>query len=244
MTEVQDPVRTAITYTDQMKVDLIDSMASDDAILRAMMVSTDGDGTVEEMTPEAKAGRINFLMANRHGSPFEHGSITFRVEAPIAVFREWHRHRVQSFNEMSGRYTVLPPKFYIPAPERPLVQQGKPGHYEFVPGNAEQYRLMYTGIERQCRNAYGEYEAMMEAGIAKEVARGVLPVYTFSVMYVTANPRAWMHFLSLRTKDEDSMFPSFPMWEIEQCADKVEAALHHLMPLTMTAFGANRRVAP
>lgn len=237
-------IQSELTFTSEMGVELIEQAASDDLVLRAMLVSTASDDSVDGMDPAARRGRINYLMANRHGSPFEHGVLTFRVEAPIAVFREWHRHRVQSFNEMSGRYTQLPPKFYVPPPSRPLVQQGKPGHYEFVPGTEQQHAFAVGTIQRQCASAYEAYQAMLDDGIAKEVARGVLPVYTFSAMYVTANPRAWLHFLSLRTKDESATFPSYPMWEIEQCARKVEDALRVAMPATYEAWLRNGRVAP
>jgi thymidylate synthase (FAD) len=85
---------------------------------------------------------------------------------------------------------------------------------------------------------------MLAAGVAREVARTVLPVGTYSSMYVTMNARSLMNFLSLRTKREDSRFPSFPQREIEMCAEKIEAHWSTLMPMTHAAFEANGRVAP
>ena len=86
-------------------------------------------------------------MRDRHGSPFEHNSMTFYVQAPIFVFREFMRHRIASYNEESGRYRELRPVFYVPGPERKLIQEGKPGAYVFVDGTPEQYR----GRRRQPR---------------------------------------------------------------------------------------------
>lgn len=234
-------------FTSKMSVDLIDHMGTDANILAAMLVSTQGRDSQEVLAldPAAAAGKIEFLMKNRHGSPFEHAAMTLFVEAPIAVFREWHRHRIGfSYNEVSGRYTKLEPKFYVPPPERPLVQVGKPGHYEFIPGTAEQHSELERRIKRVCKVAWAEYEAGIADGIAKEVARGVLPVYTFTSMYVTLNPRSMMAFLSLRSRHEDSTYPSFPMWEIEQCALQAEKPFSKLFPITQGAFRKFGSVCP
>ncbi|MBS2965314.1 FAD-dependent thymidylate synthase [Actinocrinis puniceicyclus] len=177
-------------------------------------------------------------------SPFEHNSFTFFVSAPIFVFREFHRHRTFSFNEESGRYRRLEPVFYVPGPERSLVQEGKPGRYVFTEGTAEQHKLVEEATRAVCSTAYRAYLEMLEAGIAREVARGVLPVSIYSSMYATCNARALMHFLSLRTKREDSAFPSFPQREIEMVAEKMEAVFAEAMPLTYAAFNRNGRVAP
>ena len=87
-------------------------------------------------------------------------------------------------------------------------------------------------------------QRMLDAGVAREVARIVLPLNIFSSMYVTMNARALMNFLSLRTKREGSHFPSFPQREIEMCAEKMESIWTELMPLTHAAFNANGRVSP
>ncbi len=194
--------------------------------------------------PEKSKGLINFLMRDRHGSPFEHNSMTFFISAPIFVFREFHRHRVWSYNEESGRYRELQPVFYVPGPDRQLVQQGRPGKYEFVDGTPEQHALVSETMEESYRASYAAYQKMLEAGIAREVARAVPPVGLFSSMYATCNARALMHFLSLRTKDERAAVPSFPQREIEMVGEKMEALWAELMPLTHAAFNANGRVAP
>src|SRR5262245_20836223 len=169
-------------------------------------------------------------MRDRHGSPFEHNSMTFYVHAPIFVFREFMRHRIASYNEESGRYRELRPVFYVPAPERKLVQEGKPGHYVFVEGTSEQHEVVVEQTKRSCAVAYEAYQQMLAAGVAREVARGVLPVATYSSMYVTMNARSLMNFLSLRTKREGSAYPSFPQREIEMVAEQMEQLWAPLMP--------------
>lgn len=234
---------STLTFRSDMTVDYIDHMGSDERVVQAMLVSTDTAAAAADM--EKAPGRINFLMRDRHGSPFEHTAFTFYVEAPIFVFREWHRHRIGfSYNEMSGRYSELPPTFYVPGPERNLVQQGKPGAYTFVPGTEYQHGNVVLGIRDACTTAYTTYQRLLENGIAREIARAVLPVNTYSKMFVTLNARSLMSFLSLRTKDEASTFPSFPQREIEMCAEQVEVWFSTLFPLTHAAFQANGRVSP
>lgn len=242
---------TEITFRSDMKVTLLEVAGSDLSIIQAMLASTaDIESILADPDlgkPEARQGRIDFLMRNRHGSPFEHAMLKFAVEAPIAVFREWHRHRIgQSYNEQSGRYKELPPTFYVPPPERPLVQVGKPGAYTLVPGDPDMHSLVQYHMQEQFRSEYECYRMLLDAGVAKEVARGVLGVYLYSAMVVTMNPRSAMAFLSLRQAHEspEATFPSKPMWEINRCADQVEAALAEHFPMTHSAYVANGRVCP
>lgn len=238
---------TDIRTSSALKVELIDHMGSDAGVLAAMMVSTKGEDSkaMLDKDPEEAKGKINFLMANRHGMPFEHNAFTFFVKAPIAVFREWHRHRIGfSYNEESGRYKQLEPEFYIPPGDRPIVQVGKPGAYSYVAGSEVQHAELTQRMRHTFEYTYAQYLHLLDAGVAKEVARGVLPVYIYSSMYVTLNARSLMAFLSLRTKFENSMFPSFPMWEIEQCGHKMDAYFDHLMPITREAFRQHGSVCP
>lgn len=242
MTEQAQPIefRTDVT------VELIKAMASDADVIASARVSTLGEASLAEVTadPQRSRGLINYLMRDRHGTPFEHNSMTFFVSAPIFVFREFMRHRMASYNEESGRYRQLRPVFYLPGPDRKLVQEGKPGSYDFTDGTAEQYRIVAESTRNACTVAYQEYLTMLEAGVAREVARGVLPVATYSSMYVTLNARSLMNFLSLRTKRPDSAYPSYPQREIEMVAELMESAWRDLMPLTHAAFEAGGRVAP
>ncbi|MGN6600704.1 MAG: FAD-dependent thymidylate synthase [Actinomycetes bacterium] len=229
-----------------MTVELVRGAASDADVIFGARVSTKGEQTLAELDadPTRSKGLINYLMRERHGSPFEHNSMTFYVQAPIFVFREFMRHRIASYNEESGRYRELRPVFYVPGPQRKLVQQGKPGHYEFVDGSTEQHELVVAETQRSCREAYAAYQRMLDAGVAREVARIVLPVSIYSSMYVTMNARSLMNFLSLRTQREGTHFPSYPQREIEMVAEAMEAEWRRLMPITAAAFDGNGRVAP
>lgn len=170
--------------------------------------------------------------------------MTFFISAPILVFREFMRHRIASYNEESGRYRELRPVFYVPNKDRKLVQIGKTGAYEFIDGTSEQFDLMVAAMKESYIKSYESYKKMLDAGIAREVARAVLPVALYSSMYVTMNARALMNFLSLRTSREGSHFPSYPQREIEMVAEKMESHFASLMPLTYSAFQKSGRVAP
>lgn len=239
-----DPVEPV--FRSDMTVELIRGNASDSDVVFAARVSTMGEQTLAKVDDDAEGsqGLINFLMRERHGSPYEHNSMTFYVEAPIFVFREFMRHRIASYNEESGRYRQLRPVFYVPGADRPLVQQGKPGAYEFVPGSTEQHERAVALTKDACAQAYVAYQQMLDAGVAREVARGVLPVATYSSMYVTMNARALMNFLSLRTKHPESTYPSYPQREIAMVAEQMEARWAELMPITHAAFVKNGRVSP
>lgn len=235
-----------IQFRSDVTVDLVRSSAADADVLFAARVSTKGENSLEDVGADASrsAGLINYLMRDRHGSPFEHNSMTFYVQAPIFVFREFMRHRIASYNEESGRYRELRPVFYVPGPERKLIQVGKAGAYTFEDGTKEQYELTVDAITESCTQAYTAYQRMLDAGVAREVARAVLPVNTYSSMYVTMNARSLMNFLSLRTMREGTHFPSFPQREIEMVAEKMEDFWAELMPMTYDAFNKNGRVAP
>jgi thymidylate synthase (FAD) len=235
-----------VIFRDDVSVELIKSSASDADVIWAARVSTAGELSMEEIgeDPARSAGLINYLARERHGSPFEHTSMTFFVSAPIFVFREFMRHRIASYNEESGRYRELNPVFYVPNKDRNLIQIGKTGAYEFVQGTEEQFNVTVEAMKEAYVVAYDSYKKMLDAGIAREVARAVLPVATYSSMYVTMNARALMNFLSLRTSREGSHFPSYPQREIEMVAEKMEAEFAKLMPLTYAAFEKSGRVAP
>ncbi len=233
-------------FRSDMTVELVRSSAQDADVLFAARVSTLGEQSLDDIDADAgrSEGLIRYLMRERHGSPFEHNSMTFYVQAPIFVFREFMRHRIASYNEESGRYRELRPVFYVPSPERKLVQEGKPGHYVFVDGTAEQHAAVVEQTKQACTTAYRAYQAMLDTGVAREVARGVLPVATYSSMYVTMNARSLMNFLSLRTKREGSAYPSYPQREIEMVAEQMESVWAELMPVTHAAFEAAGRVSP
>jgi thymidylate synthase (FAD) len=154
------------------------------------------------------------------------------------------RHRIASYNEESGRYKELEPVFYIPAEDRKLIQVGKPGAYTFEAGSDSQMKNTQAWTRLASERSYEMYQLMLNDGVAREVARGVLPVNTYSSMYGTMNARSLMNFLSLRTMREGTHFPSFPQREIEMVAEKMEEFFAEKMPVTYETFNKNGRVAP
>lgn len=181
------------------------------------------------------AGLIKFLMKERHGTPFEHNSFKFHVKAPLFVVREWQRHRMASYNELSGRYKEFEnPDFYIPDEYR--TQTGKPGAYtmEKWKGNTEKVQSLTL---RHYQDCYDLYRYQIDQGIAKEVARNVLPLAMYTEFYFTANARSLMNFLSLRNAPT-------ALQEIREYASVIEALWAEKMPVTARAFVENARVSP
>lgn len=237
-------------FSSDITVELIKHSASDLDVVTAAWVSTKGERSKNTTNDDSTVddskvpGLINYLMRERHGSPFEHSYFTFYVKAPIFVWREHMRHRIASYNEESGRYKVLEPEFYMPPRERKLKQVGKTGSYEFEEGTNLQYALLTTMIRRNSEAAYMDYLQLLENDVAKEVARMVLPVNIYSSAYVTINARALMNFLSLRVASEDATYRSYPQREIEVVGEAYEEIFSTIMPITYQSFVNNGRVAP
>lgn len=239
---------TEIRIEQKPTVTLIQHVGNDTMIAAAAKVSTDGDAARElAQTEESQgiSGLIKYLMKHRHGSPFEHGMMTFFVHAPIFIVREMQRHRIASYNEESGRYKQLEPVFWSPADDRLL---SKPEGYKsarptFEPGTPEQFEMIRNHDDLY-RQLYEAYEEEIEAGIGNEVARRLLPLGTYSSFWISINPRSMMNVLSLRTHREDATFLSYPQREIEQVAEAMEQAFAEHWPITYKAFIENGRVSP
>ena len=224
----------AIPVLDHGFVHLDDAMASDLSVVNAARVSF--ARRKKEMEPEDE-GLIGHLLRNRHGSPFEHNSFRFHVRCPIFVMREWIRHRWSSFNEFSMRYTRASDEFYLPALEDVRQQVGKPGAYSFEPVEAEFAERVRGEMEATNKAAYATYNSLIEAGIARELARTVLPVAAYTEFYWTVNARALMNFLSLRNAKTAQR-------EIRRYAEVIESIFAERMPSTHAAFIAAGRTPP
>jgi len=224
----------AIPVLDHGFVHLDDAMASDLSVVNAARVSF--ARRKKEMEPEDE-GLIGHLLRNRHGSPFEHNSFRFHVRCPIFVMREWIRHRWSSFNEFSMRYTRATDEFYLPALEDVRRQVGKPGAYSFEPVEAELAEKVRGEMEATNKAAYATYSSLIEAGVARELARTVLPVAAYTEFYWTVNARALMNFLSLRNAETAQR-------EIRRYAEVIESMFAERMPATHAAFIAAGRTPP
>jgi len=223
-----------ISVLDHGFVRLDAAMADDLSVVNAARVSF---ARHRDEVDDADAGLIRFLMRDRHGTPFEHNSFRFHVRCPIFVAREWFRHRVGSFNEFSMRYARATDEFYVPAPEDVRTQVGKPGAYSFEPVEPELAEQTRAALEDVYEHAFSTYERLVEAGVARELARSVLPVGAYTEFYWTINARALMNFVSLRAAETAQR-------EIRRYAEAVERFLAKRMPITHAAFVANDRTAP
>ncbi|HXY86210.1 MAG TPA: FAD-dependent thymidylate synthase [Gaiellaceae bacterium] len=225
---------STVRVLDHGFVRLDDSMATDLSVVNAARVSF---ARRKEEMDSADAGLIRFLMRERHGTPFEHNSFRFHVRAPIFVAREWFRHRVGSFNEFSMRYAKATDEFYVPEPEDVRTQVGKPGAYSFEPVEPELAERTREELAELYQQAFATYERLVEAGVARELARAAMPVGAYTEFYWTVNARAVMNFLSLRAAETAQR-------EIRYYAEAVERLFEERMPITHAAFVSAGRVAP
>ena len=202
------------------------SMATDLSVINSARVSF---AVRKEEMDERDKGLIKYLMRDRHGSPFEHNSFRFHIRTPIFVAREWFRHRVGSFNEESARYHKLSDDFYVPDPLAVRGQVGKPGAYSFEPAEPEVAEETRETLRKSYSDAYATYNELMDKGIAKELARSVLPFGIYTQFYWTLNARSLMNFLSLRNSE-------FAQYEIRVFAQAVEEFFKQKMPITHECF--------
>jgi thymidylate synthase (FAD) len=224
----------AVPVLDHGFVRLDDAMATDLSVVNSARVSF---GRRKEEMDESDQGLIRFLMRERHGTPFEHNSFRFHIRAPIFVVREWMRHRIGSFNEFSMRYARATDDFYVPEPDDVRTQIGKPGAYSFEPVDPELAERTREELQAVYEQAYTAYERLVELGVARELARSVLPVGAYTEFYWTVNARALMNFISLRSSESAQR-------EIRRYAEACETFLAEKMPVTYAAFVANDRTAP
>jgi thymidylate synthase (FAD) len=223
-----------IRVLDHGFVRLDEAMADDLSVVNGARVSF---ARHKEEMDASDEGLIRFLMRDRHGSPFEHNAFRFHIRCPIFVAREWFRHRIGSFNEFSLRYAKATDDFYVPDADDVRSQVGKPGAYSFEPVSSELAEETRDELKAVYDHAYETYTRLVERGVARELARSVLPVGAYTQFYWTVNARALMNFISLRNSE-------FAQLEIRRYAEAVEGFFAQKMPVTHAAFVANNRTAP
>jgi thymidylate synthase (FAD) len=228
------PENRTIDVLDHGFVRLDEAMASDLSVVNAARVSF---ARRKEEMDDADHGLIRFLLRERHGTPFEHNAFRFHIRAPIFVAREWFRHRVGSFNEFSMRYAKATDDFYVPAPEDVRTQVGKPGSYSFEQVEPDLAETTREEIRAVYETAFAAYERLVEQGVARELARSVIPVGAYTEFYWTVNARSLMNFVSLRAAETAQR-------EIQRYADACERFLAEEMPVTYQAFVDAGRTAP
>ncbi|HHS50838.1 MAG TPA: FAD-dependent thymidylate synthase [candidate division Zixibacteria bacterium] len=206
-------------------VRLVDYLGSDERIVQSARVSY-GEGTTSFRRDRQL---IRYLYENEHTSPFEQVVFTFHIKLPIFVARQWIRHRTARLNEVSGRYSVLPDEFYIPVKSRIRAQDNvnRQGSAEELPPEAQETAI--ADIERACNSAFEAYHKLLDHGVAREVARIVLPLNTYTEWYWQMDLRNLFHFLKLRL-DEHAQ------WEIRQYAEVIAQIVEKIVPISFEAF--------
>lgn len=209
-------------------VRLVDSMGGDVSVVRAARVSYDAawragedDGSDQKL--------INYLWQHKHTTPFEAVTFTFEVKAPIFVFRQWHRHRTWSFNELSARYRELPEEFYVPDPAIIGVQAtaNKQGRQEGA--DLECRKVQAARLRAACSDAFQTYRSLLADGWPRELARSILPVATYSHMFATVNLLNLMKFLTLRCD-------AHAQYEIRAYADAMLELARSVTPVCIGAW--------
>lgn len=212
----------AVPVLDRGFVRLVDFMGGDNAVVEAARVSY-GQASKGEA---ADRKLIAYLLKNQHSTPFEHAVFKFHVSCPIFVMRQWIRHRTSSYNEISARYTEVKDEFYVPREWRAQDVKNRQGSLPSTGLDQEGLTKIY---EAQIRAGAGVYRDLLKAGVAREMARMVLPVSLYTQFYWTANARSLMNFLVLRADQH-------AQWEIQQFAEALAASFRKKMPWTYDAF--------
>lgn len=208
---------------------LVDSMGSDLSVVRAARVSYDAAWRASE-DHGSDDRLIRYLWKNTHTTPFEAVTFTFEVKAPIFVFRQWHRHRTWSFNELPARYRPLPEEFYVPAPavigkQATKNKQGREEH--------ERDMLVPSMIDHACRSMFVVYRSFLEQDVPRELARMVLPLNTYSHMFGTVNLLNLFRFLTLRCD-------AHAQYEIRVYADAIVKLIEPIVPVCTAAWQEGR----
>lgn len=224
-----------VKVLDHGLIRLVDSMGSDLSVVRSARVSYNAEWrTGEDAGKDEKL--IKYLVKNHHTSPMECVQFTFEVKAPIFVFRQWHRHRTWSYNEVSARYSELPEEFYIPTPEHVGVQSSSNKQMRVLEENAgltQKDVEFINDLQRHSQEGFALYRKHLEAGVPRELARCLLGLNTYSHMFATVDLHNLFHFLNLRLH-------SHSQYEIRVYADAMLQLIQPVVPFTVAAWAANR----
>lgn len=226
MADIPEGIDTSIKVLDHGFVRLVESMGSDLSIIRNARVSYNAEyRTGEDAGKDEKL--IDYLVKNQHTSPLEAVKFTFDVKAPIFVFRQWHRHRTWSYNEISARYAELPEEFYVPELDQITTQSSSNKQMRTTEQHpeAEMWREMMKVANS---NAFIVYRTMLQEGVPRELARSVLPVSTYSHMFATVDLHNLMKFCKLRMH-------SHAQYEIRVYAEAMFKLAEQVAPLTIAA---------
>jgi thymidylate synthase (FAD) len=226
-----NPLRE-IKVLDHGFVRLIDSMGSDLSIVRAARVSYDAAWRAGE-NEKSDVKLINYLWKHKHTTPFEAVTFTFEVKAPIFVLRQWHRHRTWSYNEVSARYTELPEEYYVPELDK-VTTQSKDNKQARTTEQHPQAEFIQRMIRDVCGTQYMQYKELLRIGCPRELARGVLPVNTYSHMFATVSLLNLLKFLTLRCHEH-------AQYEIRVYAEAMATLARGVVPVVMATWAGETK---
>ena len=206
-------------------VRLVDSMGNDSSVVQAARVST-GKGT---KTPPEDAKLIHYLMRNRHTTPFEMVMFKFHVSLPIVVARQWIRHRMASYNELSGRYSILPDKFYYPSPNQVKRQSKKNKQGSEGEVSADSVIWYLDSLQQWTQNGYEQYQEALRRGVSRERARFFVANTVYTEWYWKVDLKNLLDFLRLRSSNH-------AQWEIQQYANVILDLIRPIVPVTVEAW--------
>lgn len=223
-----------VKILDHGSIELVDHMGNDMSVVRAARVSYNAeprnDGSDEKL--------INYLMKNRHTSPFEAVQFTFDIRAPIFVFRQWHRHRTWSYNEISARYSKLPEEFYVPSPHTVGFQsKDNKQMRDTSQVDLDHGRQVSDAIWMACKSSFNAYQHLIDMGCPRELARSVLPVATYSHMFASVDLHNLFHFLKLRLHPH-------AQFEIRVYAEAMLELITPIVPVCVQAFKTHQLETP
>jgi thymidylate synthase (FAD) len=211
-----------ISVLDCGYVRYIDHMGSDARIIEAARVSYHSSTKGEE----ADKKLLFYLWKNKHTSPFEMAKLTLNIKMPIFVMRQYVRHRMQNLNEVSARYTELPDEFYLPQTWRKQDTKNKQGSIDSK--ELDHYQLSVK-LDMAYKHCYNTYQDLIKRGVAKEMARFILPVGIYTEIYACWDMKNLLHFISLRDD-------AHAQWEIQQYGKAIKEICKQLFPWTIEAY--------
>lgn len=229
-----------VQFRSDVKAVLMDSMGGEGSIVRRARVSTEGEGSTiipAAILEGSDLGLLRWLYSHKHGTPFEGVEFEWYFEVPIFVSRQIVKHRISSINEESGRYREMQGVFWVDPDDRPVVQVGKTGDYNFEPGRPDQLDALQSVERVTAESAWENYQKLIAYGIAKENARKILPVTLFSSMYFKTNLRSMLNFCALR-KDwgPEATHPSKAQFEIALLTDQIAEVIKEKVPNVWESF--------
>lgn len=212
-------------------VRLVDHMGGDLSVVRSARVSYDAGWRPPEIDEAIgkDAKLIHYLMRNHHTSPFESVVFTFEVKAPIFVFRQWHRHRTWSYNEVSARYTELDMGFYVPE-QAQITTQSTSNKQMRTNEQHPKAEYIQGRMFRSIMRSYKEYKYLLKIGTPRELARIVLPVAMYSKMFATVNLHNLLNnFMILRDHNH-------AQHEVRVYAQAMKELIKPIVPVCIEAF--------